>query len=185
MKLKLILTAIALCLISCANKPADQGTVVSTQLDKMMLEKSNLVAKHVVAGIGEGIASKQQIALNKAEMAARADIAKTLTAKSQELSKQYYEEAGEEVTEHYEQVNRQIASEKISGATAIKMVTEVTPDKKYKVTVLMAMDPAIFDEIMSASLKAAESEKIRNRAAEGYRSAQEAFDAYDAAKNAN
>ncbi len=178
----MLIAFVVFLITACAASSPDGSKTVTTVLDQMMLEKAKLLEKHVVAGIGEGVATKQQMAYSKADMMARADIAKSLTAKAQERSKQFYEEAGEEEISHSMQVNEQLASEKISGASSIKMVSEITNDGKYKVTVLMALDPQIFDEFMSAQLKAAESEKVRARAAEGYKSAEAAFAAYDAAK---
>ena len=176
--------ATALVLSACAgNQPGT--TVVNTPFDKLTIEKNNLISAGVPAGVGEGIASKQQMAYTKADMMARGDIVNAIAAKVRTDAKQYYEEAGTDTTEVARQYNDQMASEIVNGATTIQMITEMTSDGMYKVTVLTAIKPDVFSAAMEEKMKASENEKIRARGEAGIKASQAELDAYERAKAQN
>ena len=177
--------ATALVLSACAGSQQPGTTVVSTPLDKLTIEKANLISAGVPAGVGEGIASKQQMAYTKADLMAGGDIANAIAAKARTSAKHYYEEAGTDTTEVSKLYNDQMASEIVNGAATIQMITEMTSDGKYKVTVLMAIKPDVFSAAMAEKLKASENEKIRARGEAGIKSSKEELDAYERAKAQN
>lgn len=180
----MLAVSMAMLLSACASSSLEGNKIVTTSLNKLTNLKDDYNNRGGVAGVGEGIASQEQMALSQAQMIARADIASVLSAKSQQLTKKWYEEVSDkesfESNSHQEQVNRDIISEQVSGALTIKMITEIQPDGRYKVAVLMVMSPDIFEKFAEA-LKNSEavSEKIRNRADIGYKAAEEEFKQYE------
>lgn len=175
---------------SSAPAPSPDGAKPVGQSNLMMLTelKNNYVSAGGVAGVGEGVATKEQNALSQAQMYARADIASTLGAKSQQLVKAWHEEVsgGEafEANDHMEQVNKDIVSEKVAGATTVKMMTEVLPDGRYKVAVLTAMSPEALAKFAEALRNSeAVTEAIRAKADAAYQEADEVFDKYEEMKN--
>ena len=182
-KILLPLSLLASLLIGCAGSGSVPGTTaVQTNLNILMQEKSEMLAqdKYAIVEVGEGIASREQIALNKADMQARAAVARTMKLKSQELRKDFYEEVGEQETSHNEQVIEQVTSEMISGATVVKSLTEMTKDGSYKVTVLMVVNANVFEKMMKALNASDEvANKVRARVERGYAEAEDRFEAYD------
>lgn len=182
--LSVVAVAMVLVLSACAgNQPGT--TIVSTPLDKLTIEKANLINSGVSAGVGEGIASKQQMAYSKAELMARGDIANAVAAKVRTSAKQYYEDAGSDTTEIAKLYNDQMASEIVNGAATIQMITEMTSGGMYKVTVLMAIKPDVFSAAMEEKLKASENEKIRAKGDAGIKASQAELDAYERARAQN
>ena len=84
-KILLPLSLLASLLIGCAGSGSVPGTTaVQTNLNILTQEKSEMLAqdKYAIVEVGEGIASREQIALNKADMQARAAVARTMKLKS-------------------------------------------------------------------------------------------------------
>ena len=147
-----------------------------------MQEKREMEAqdKQALVEVGEGIAGREQIALNKADMQARTAVARRMKARTQQLLKDFYEEAGEQKTEHHEEVTIQVTDEMTSGATVVKSLTEMTKDGSYKVTVLMTVNANVFEKMMKALNASDEvANKVRARAERGYAEAEAHFEAYN------
>ncbi len=188
--LAVLVASVAMFFAACAssNTTSTGGTAVESNLAKLRMVAEEYAAKGVIVAVGEGVAVKEQNAMNQAQMYARAEIASILGVKSQQLTKAWNEEVGNteqfESNSHQEQVNKEIISERVAGATTVKMLTEKQADGRYKVAVMMAMDPKVFEAFANA-LKSSEAvnEQIRARADAAYTSADEDFAAYDAMKN--
>lgn len=182
-KILLPLSLLASLLIGCAGSGSVPGTTaVQTNLNILMQEKREMEAqdKQALVEVGEGIAGREQIALNKADMQARAAVARRMKARTQELLKDFYEEAGEPKTEHHEEVTIQVTDEMTSGATVVKSLTEMTKDGSYKVTVLMTVNANVFEKMMKALNASDEvANKVRARAERGYAEAEAHFEAYN------
>ena len=186
-----ILAAFAVIFLSaCASSSPDGSKPVTTSnLSQLTMLKEEYNAAGGVSGVGEGIATKEQMAMSQAQMYARVDIATALGVKSQQLIKAWNEEIGNKdglvsANAHQEQVNKEIVSERINGATTVKMLTEIMPDGRYKVSVLIAMSPDMLAKFADA-LKNSEavSNAIRENAQKAYKSADEEFEKYEAFKN--
>lgn len=185
MKKLFMLSALVLGLAACAGN-SNSGTVpgttqVQSNINILMQEKNALESadNQALLEVGEGVAGREQIALNKADMQARAAVARRVKARTQQLLKDFYEEAGEKPIEHHEEVTIQVTDEMISGATVIKSLTEVTADGAYKVTVLMSVNANVFEKMMKALNASDEvSNKVRARAERGYAEAEAYFEAY-------
>ncbi len=182
-KILLPLSLLASLLIGCAGSGSvPVTTAVQTNLNILMQEKREMEAqdKQALVEVGEGIAGREQIALNKADMQARAAVARRMKARTQQLLKDFYEEAGEQKTEHHEEVTIQVTDEMTSGATVVKSLTEMTKDGSYKVTVLMTVNANVFEKMMKALNASDEvANKVRARAERGYAEAEAHFEAYN------
>lgn len=182
-KILLPLSLLASLLIGCAGSGSVPGTTaVQSNMNILMQEKRELESqdKQALLEVGEGVAGREQIALNKADMQARAAVARRMKARAQQLLKDFYEEAGEQKTEHHEEVTIQVTDEMVSGATVIKSLTEMTKDGSYKVTVLMAVNANVFEKMMKALNASDEvANKVRARAERGYAEAEAHFEAYN------
>ena len=177
------LSLLASLLIGCAGSGSVPGTTpVQSNLNILMQEKREMEAqdKQALVKVGEGIAGREQIALNKADMQARTAVARRMKARTQQLLKDFYEEAGEQKTEHHEEVTIQVTDEMTSGATVVKSLTEMTKDGSYKVTVLMTVNANVFEKMMKALNASDEvANKVRARAERGYAEAEAHFEAYN------
>lgn len=187
--LTMIAASAAIIFSGCAGSAAPAGQQANTNLMQLVTLKDEYVAAGGIADVGEGIATKEMTALSQAQMYARANIAGQMNVKSQQLQKAWNEEIGNKdglvsADAHQEQVNKEIISEQISGASTVKMITEIQPDGRYKVTVLMAMSPdnlAKFAEALKNS--EAVSSAIRERVTSSYKAADDELKKYDEFKN--
>lgn len=174
-------------LVGCAGSQGSVPgtTAVQSNLNILMQEKraTEQSDKQALLEVGEGVAGREQIALNKADMQARAAVARRMKARTQQLLKDFYEEAGEQKNEHHEEVTIQVTDEMISGASVVKSLTEITPDGSYKVTVLMSVNANVFEKMMKALNASDEvANKVRARAERGYAEAESYFESYNEKK---
>ena len=165
---KLLATLATLALLAgCASTPQEKA---ASALAEMQQEKNELIQKGVVAGFGIGESQDEQIAYDKADLNARTDIGRA-----------YAEEVGSELTQHFEEVKKNVVSTTLRGATIIKIKTEAK-ENTVKVYAIMAMDPKLVREAFEAELAAQQADVARFRAAKAYGDANAEFAAYEAAK---
>lgn len=176
-KLLAALATLAL-LAGCASTPQEKA---ASALAEMQQEKNELIQKGVVAGFGIGESQDEQIAYDKADLNARTDIGRELESKLQNLTRAYAEEVGSELTQHFEEVKKNVVSTTLRGATIIKIKTEAK-ENTVKVYAIMAMDPKLVREAFEAELAAQQADVARFRAAKAYGDANAEFAAYEAAK---
>lgn len=175
MKQLISLFALVLIFVGCASTPQEKN--VSKTL-KMQNKKTEIINKGMIVGFGIGESADEQMALDEADLNARADIARTIEAKVGDLSKRYAEEVGGEFTEHMETVRKSVASTLVRGATMTEVDME-TIDGRYKVYGVMTLDPKLFYQAMEAELNAQKADVARFRASKAYQSANEEFKAFD------
>ena len=168
--------AVAAMFIGCASTPQEKA---ASALSEMQKEKTELIEKGVVAGIGIGDSQDEQVAYDKADLNARTDIGRELESKLQNLTRAYAEEVGSELTQHFEEVKKNVVSTTIRGATIIKI-----KENGVKVYAIMAMDPKLVREAFEAELAAQQADVARFRASKAYGDANKEFEAYEAAKAA-
>jgi len=179
-KLFAALAVVAL-MAGCASTPQEKG---ASALMEMQKEKTALIEKGVVAGFGVGESQDEQMAYDKADLNARTDVSKELESKVQNLTRAYAEEVGGELTQHFEEVKKNVVSTTLRGATMIKIKTETT-DKTIKVYGIMALNPKIVYDALEAELKAQQADVARFKASKAYAEANKEFEAYEAAKAGN
>ena len=78
--------AVAAMFIGCASTPQEKA---ASALSEMQKEKTELIEKGVVAGIGIGDSQDEQVAYDKADLNARTDIGRELESKLQNLTRAY------------------------------------------------------------------------------------------------
>ena len=167
----------------CTNTDPIWGVELDPETMKPLGEKTALIEKGVVAGIGIGESQDEQVAYDKADLNARTDIGRELESKLQNLTRAYAEEVGSELTQHFEEVKKNVVSTTIRGATIIKIKTEAK-ENGVKVYAIMAMDPKLVREAFEAELAAKQADVARFRASKAYGDANKEFEAYEAAKAA-
>lgn len=173
--------AIAALLIGCASTPQEKA---ADALAEMQQQKTELINKGVVAGFGIGESQDEQIAYDKADLNARTDVGRELESKLQNLTRSYAEEVGSELTQHFEEVKKNVVSTTLRGATIIKIKTEAK-ENTVKVYAVMAMDPKVIRDALEAELAAQQADVARFRASKAYATADAEFAAYEAAKAAS
>lgn len=181
MKKLFAILATAAFLAGCASTPQEKG---ADMLAEMQKEKTALIDKGVVAGFGIGESQDEMTAYNKADLAAREDIARELESKLGNLSRSYTEEVGSELTKHYEEITKNVVSQTLRGATLIKVKTEAT-EKTIKVYGIMVLDPKLVKDAFEAEMQAKQADVARMRAAKGYGDLNAEIAAYDQFKKEN
>ena len=178
-----LITAIAACLfiMGCAGTPQEKSV---SKMKDMQDDKTMLVNKGVVAGLGIGTSKDQQLAYDEADLNARTDVARGVEAKIEALMRTYLEEVGEELTKHKEDIKKGVVSGIQTGVSIVKMDAEVTEDGKYRVYAIAAIDPQIIKSTFEAELNARQASIERARAMAGYQELDKAAAALDAYKAA-
>lgn len=170
--------AMAALMIGCAGTPQEKA---ASKLQTMQQEKAEFVQKGVIAGLGIGESQNEQYAYDKATLNASTDLAKALENKVQSFARSYAEEVGSELTKHFEEVKKNIASTTLRGATIVKTEVEAQ-EKTIKVYAIMTLNPKLVYEALEAELKAKEADLARIRATKAYAEAQKEIEEYEASK---
>lgn len=166
------------CLMGCAGTPQEKSA--GKMLD-MQKQKSALIEKGIVAGLGVGSSQSEQLAYDEADLNARTDAQRMLETKIEALIRNYEEEVGEELNAHKEEVRKGIVSSLQSGVSVIKMDMEVI-DGKFKAYVVVAMNSKIIQKALEEQLAARKANLERARAMVGYQKLNEEAAALDAYK---
>lgn len=172
--------AVAAMFVGCASTPQEKG---ASALLEMQNEKAKLIDSGVTAGFGIGESQDEQIAYDKADLNARTDLSKVLESKLQNLTRAYAEEVGSELSQHFEEVKKNVVSTTLRGATMIKIKTEAT-ENTIKVYGIMVLNPKLVYEALEAEMKAKQADVDRFKASKAYADANKEFEAYEAAKKA-
>lgn len=175
MKKLFTIFAIAALFAGCAGTPQEQA---ANKLQDMQEEKAELIDKGIVAGLGIGESQDEQVAYDKANLNASVDLSKALELKVQSLVRSYTEEVGEEFTQHFEEVKKNVISTTLRGATMYKTEVEAN-DNKVKVYGIMTLNPKLVYEALEAELKAQQADVARFKASKAYAEANKEFEAYE------
>lgn len=174
----LAVAAICLFIMGCASTQQK----AANKMMEMQKDKTELINKGVMAGLGIGTSKDEQLAYDEADLNARTDVARALEAKVEALMRNYAEEVGDELTKHKEEVKKSVVSGLQNGVSITKMDMEVTEDGKYKVYAIATMDVETFKKAMEAELAARKANVDRARAMSGYKKLDEEAAALDAYK---
>lgn len=178
MKKIFVALATAAFIFGCAGTPQEKA---ASKITVMQQEKEAFIQKGVIAGLGIGESKNEQVAYDKATLNASTDIAKALENKVQAFARSYAEEVNEELTEHFEEVKKNVASTTLRGATIVK--TEVEPlEKTVKVYAVMTLNPKAVYEALEEELKAKQADLARIKASKAYAEAQKEIEEYEASK---
>lgn len=145
----LTLMTVALCIgfTGCKSKPKMESD--KTMFDYMQEEVAKISEKGGMASVGIGESSNIQLAITKAKVEARKNLAQLVQVKIENLEKAFVEEVGEasssEMNELFSSATKQITSQTLQG-TVPKMQKYETDDGVTTAYILMVLNPDIIDE---------------------------------------
>ncbi|WP_173365842.1 MULTISPECIES: LPP20 family lipoprotein [unclassified Fibrobacter] len=168
---KLIVAALAAFLmIGCSSTPQEKS---ASKLIEMQMLKKKYLKDHVPAGMGIGVSTDEQIAMEKADQNARVDLAKEIDAQTKALIKNFKEDVNDQVAEHFQSTSKTVVNTHMSGATLTDVQVETDENGHFKIYGIMTLDANLVEELIK-SLQAAGSyddavaNKIRAAATKAY-----------------
>ena len=168
---KLIVAALAAFLmIGCSSTPQEKS---ASKLMEMQMKKKAYLKDHVPAGMGIGVSTDEQIAMEKADQNARVDLAKELDARVKALIKNFKEDVNDQVAEHFQSTSRTVVDTHMSGATLTDVQIETTEDGHFKIYGIMTLDADLVAELLKSLQAAGQyddavANKIREAANKAY-----------------
>ena len=149
---KLIVAALAAFLmIGCSSTPQEKS---ASKLVEMQMLKKKYLKDHVPAGMGIGVSTDEQLAMEKADQNARVDLAKEIDAQTKALIKNFKEDVNDQVVEHFQSTSKTVVNTHMSGATLTDVQVETTEDGHFKIYGIMTLDANLVEELIK-SLQAA------------------------------
>ena len=146
------LLSLAVCIGFSGCKSAPKMDSDKSMFDYMQEEVGKITEKGGMASVGIGESRNIQLAITKAKVEARKNLAQLVTVKIENLEKAFIEEIGEasgsEMNELFSSATKQITSQTLQG-TVPKMQKYETDDGITTAYVLMVLDP----ELIHDSLK--------------------------------
>ena len=168
---KLIVAALAAFLmIGCSSTPQEKS---ASKLIEMQMLKKKYLKDHVPAGMGIGVSTDEQIAMEKADQNARVDLAKEIDAQTKALIKNFKEDENDQVAEHFQSTSKTVVNTHMSGATLTDVQVETDENGHFKIYGIMTLDANLVEELIK-SLQAAGTyddavaNKIRAAATKAY-----------------
>ena len=149
---KLIVAALAAFLmIGCSSTPQEKS---ASKLIEMQMLKKKYLKDHVPAGMGIGVSTDEQIAMEKADQNARVDLAKEIDAQTKALIKNFKEDVNDQVAEHFQSTSKTVVNTHMSGATLTDVQVETDENGHFKIYGIMTLDANLVEELIK-SLQAA------------------------------
>ncbi len=147
------LLALTVCIgfSGCKSKPKMDSD--KTMFDYMQEEVAKITKKGGMAAVGQADSRNTQLAITKAKVEARKNLAQAVQVKIKNLEKAFIEEVGEakgsELNELFSSATKQITSQTLQGTVPIEQKYETDDDGVTTAYILMVLNPDIVD----ASLK--------------------------------
>lgn len=156
------LLALTVCIGFTGCKSAPKADSDKTMFDYMQEEVGKITEKGGMASVGLGESRNTQLAITKAKVEARKNLAQLVSVKIENLEKAFVEEVGEasgsEMNELFSSATKQITAQELQG-TVPKMQKYEVKDGVTTAYVLMVLNPDIID----ASLKKNDKNKLYER----------------------
>ena len=168
---KLIVAALAAFLmIGCSSTPQEKS---ASKLVEMQMLKKKYLKDHVPAGMGIGVSTDEQLAMEKADQNARVDLAKEIDAQTKALIKNFKEDVNDQVVEHFQSTSKTVVNTHMSGATLTDVQVETTEDGHFKIYGIMTLDANLVEELIKSLQAAGQyddavANKIREAANKAY-----------------
>ena len=168
---KLIVAALAAFLmIGCSSTPQEKS---ASKLVEMQMLKKKYLKDHVPAGMGIGVSTDEQLAMEKADQNARVDLAKEIDAQTKALIKNFKEDVNDQVVEHFQSTSKTVVNTHMSGATLTDVQVETTEDGHFKIYGIMTFDADLVAELIKSLQAAGQyddavANKIREAANKAY-----------------
>ena len=148
MKKLLSALAVAAFIIGCASTPQEKS---ANMLVKMQMKKMTLIKQvHIPAGLGIGVSKDEQIAMEKADQNARVDLAKEIDVQMKALTKNFKEEVGGDIAEHFQSASKTIVNTRLNGATLSDVEIETTEDGQFKIYGIMTLNVDLVSEYLKS-----------------------------------
>jgi ribosomal protein S20 len=184
MKKGLILMLVAVFALSMLSGcGGSKGTSTTSPYNELMKMAQAIREAGGIADVGQGQSSREDIARQKAQNNGRQQLALALESKIQVLQKNFLEEIGSnmetEVNEAFSSVSKTMASTTLRGVFP-EEERMVTKDGLITVYVLMAMDPATFNQSFLDELQSKPKVYERFRASQAYEELKSEMEAYEA-----
>ena len=184
-RIALSLLALTVCIgfSGCKSKPKMDSD--KTMFDHMQEEVGKITQKGGMAAVGLGESRNTQLAITKAKVEARKNLAQLVTVKIENLEKAFVEEVGEasgsEMNELFSSATKQITSQTLQGTTPKEQKYEVN-DGITTAYVLMVLNP----EVLHDSLKNNNKKHLyeRFRASQAFEELDREMKEYEAAEKA-
>lgn len=147
------LLALTICIgfSGCKSKPKMSSD--KSMFDYMQEEVAKITEKGGMAAVGLGESRNTQLAITKAKVEARKNLAQAVQVKIENLEKAFIEEVGEaqgsEMNELFSSATKQITSQTLQGTVPKMQKFETDEDDITTAYILMVLNPDIVD----ASLK--------------------------------
>ena len=146
------LLALTICIGFTGCKSAPKADSDKTMFDYMQQQVGKITDKGGMAEVGIGESRNTQLAITKAKVEARKNLAQLVSVKIENLEKAFIEEVGEaggsEMNELFSSATKQITSQTLQGTVPKEQKYEEN-DGIYTAYILMVLDP----EVIHASLK--------------------------------
>ena len=143
------LLSLAVCIGFSGCKSAPKMDSDKSMFDYMQEEVANITEKGGMAAVGIGESRNTQLAITKAKVEARKNLAQLVTVKIENLEKAFIEEIGEasgsEMNELFSSATKQITSQTLQG-TVPKMQKYETDDGITTAYILMVLSPDIIHD---------------------------------------
>ena len=153
--------ALAALMSSCASTPQEKS---ANALVEMQMVKTKYIKDKIPAGLGIGISKDEQIAMEKADQNARVDLARELDVRMKALTKNFKEEVGGDIAEHFQSASKAIIDTRMSGATLTDVKVETTEDGQFKIYGVMTLGTDLVSEyIKSLQNTEAANEALKNK----------------------
>ena len=162
MKKIIMAFAVTAFLVGCAGTPQEKSADI---LVEMQMKKVNLIKKeHIPAGLGIGISKDEQIAMEKADQNARVDLAKESDAQMKALTKNFKEEVGGDIVEHFQTASKTVVDTRMNGATLTDVKVETTEDGQFKIYGIMTLEVDLVSEYLKSLQDTdAANEEMKNK----------------------
>ena len=143
------LLALTVCIgfSGCKSKPKMDSD--KTMFDYMQEEVAKITKKGGMAAVGQADSRNTQLAITKAKVEARKNLAQAVQVKIKNLEKAFIEEVGEakgsELNELFSSATKQITSQTLQGTVPIEQKYETDDDGVTTAYILMVLNPDIVD----------------------------------------
>ncbi|MFP4014075.1 MAG: hypothetical protein ACLFVQ_08340 [Chitinispirillaceae bacterium] len=138
---------------SCSPRLGGEGKYEDTvpgEIEKVIGEK----CQEGLYAVGTAVAGDEMVAVNRASMQARAEIARQFEAQVNVLQKDYQESVSERTTGEYSQVMEVFATLELNGSQIIKSMVRKESDGQYSAKVLVAVTAQRMKEVVDERLRA-------------------------------
>lgn len=159
---------LALPLVNCSHKPKFEPAK-DNLLEKMQARKKKLNDKGMLAEVALGESPDLQTAMDKAELAARAKLARAVESRTSSLQKRFQEEVGGDHAEHFSQAVKSVSDQVLRGSSLAETPFEQDGEGLYRVCGLMVLDADLYAKALGSQLDADKALRDRWRASKAYK----------------